>query len=160
MRCHHCGSSYRCQWISDLYFMGLVVFRLTSRTFFRRYHKRKVFLRCVFWCAWSGGRCDWRCACRCGTGTASDLKSDNDSGFKHPGHWVSWAKFCHLGKKICLGRIFLEEFIYFWANFGAKFYLIWWIVFQALLPLGQFFRDFGHFLYCLVTLPLTHLTWV
>ncbi len=42
---------------------------------FRKYHKRKVFLRYGFECGSSGDRCGWTSACRCGTGTASDLKT-------------------------------------------------------------------------------------
>ena len=149
MWCHHCGSSHRCHWISYLYFMGLVVFRLTSRTFFRRYHKRKVFLRCVFWCAWSGDRCDWRCACRCDTGTASDLKSDKDSGLTHIGLWVSVTR---LGKILHLSWIFLPRANFFWRSlftFGRilEQNLIYFGEFspKLFLPLGKFFRDLGHF---------------
>ena len=36
-----------------------------------------------------------------------------------------WGKFRHRGKIIFLRRIFLEEFIYYWATFVAKFYLLW-----------------------------------
>ena len=51
--------------------------------------------------------------------------------------WPDWAKFCHLGDFFCLGRNFIQELIYYWAIFWAKFYLLW----------ANFFRDLGKFFF-------------
>ncbi len=61
-----------CPWVSCLSVSGAPwrasFARRSAQTCVRRTHKRRASRRCACGCAWLDGHCDWRIACRCGTG--------------------------------------------------------------------------------------------